>query len=564
MPKPPLNDSTTAASKRKWYASNKDNVQIARIVAGLNRVASGDHTGRKASIATLTRYKLYNPATKTITIPEKFKTPQVVYDKAPLPTPTTQVINVNIVRSQVNNPVSTYDPANDKATGSELKNWVYTVLVAQAKNYDGEVRGKTTIEGNANVAKDLFQIRGLKYDENVDFLPYLMDAPTTLEKMAVYPTWKRSSTISKHLSYLLLIAQQFPPCKKAVPQSILTMYDNKYKYYCGLADTEQESDKEPVFEWRILRNQVFQFYGRESYEALYMLLLNEVIARDNLGCTMRDFNDKTPLAQKVNYCIIDRVEQKATLLLQSYKTKSSHGDQAIKLENPMTVKLILKLHPIGSTQNTLFPASYNKKSKLGAWIISRLKNIPLLKDEKLSLNYLRHSIVSSAIARIGKKDPQRPVKLQLLAEKAMHTTKSQKKYVNDLKDESGKLIVIDPATAKEYDRITTVIEGNDGTVEKGEEVGSGSKKAAKAAPKKSITPTKKPVARKAPAVKKKLLNISEDIESDGESDPLPPPRAPPAAKIHAPPPKLSRRAAIIEEVVAPTRRSSRVRVPTKR
>ena len=222
---------------------------------------------------------------------------------------------------------------------------------------------------------------------------------------------------------------------------------------------------------------------------------------------MRDISDASPTEKKKNYVILDRTDKKATFLLQDFKTVETQGAQAIALDT-QTVNLVIKLHPDDS-QKTLFPPSIQKnQQKLGSWICGQLKKIPLFANENININYLRHSLVSSAVARISKTDKDRPRKLLDLANRAMHTIGSQKKYINDLKDENGKIIHIDPETARDFDRMTTVIEGNDGTVEEGEEVSSGKGKAPL-----NATPKKLPVIPEKVATKVKPV---EDVaESSG-------------------------------------------------
>lgn len=489
-PKPPLKQSAEAIRKRNYYNQKKEDVQRNRIIAALNKLADGNFSGRKPSMKTLLKYHLVKDG--KIEIPTKYKTPLIDYSNIPKVPETSQVINV--VRTQVNSPVSSYDPANDKATGAELNNWVYSVLVNEPKK-SGEVRSKQTIQGCANVAKTLATVYGEKYDDKADFLPKIMNVTKTLELWDKNPAWKKSASKEKPLSYLLKVAQSFPPLVKVVPKAVIDVYDAKFKEYRGLAATEQELSKAPVFEWRIIRNQVFNFYGRESYEALYILLLNTIIGRDNFGALMRDVADTSPTEKKKNYLILDRTNKKATFLLQDFKTVETQGAQAIALDT-QTVNLIIKLHPSNGSQATLFPPNIQKNTqKLGAWMIAQLKKIPLFKDEAININYLRHSLVSSAVARIAMNDKDRPRKLLDLANRAMHTVGSQKKYINDLKDEEGNIIHIDPETAKDFDRMTTVIEGNDGTVEDGDEVTSKAKPKAVAR-----APVLPPIAEAAPKV----------------------------------------------------------------
>jgi hypothetical protein len=457
-----------AIAKRKYYNENKSNVQRTRIISTLQDLANGDLEARRPSLKTLKKYGLYNEETGKVEIPTKYKSPEINYANV-LPEPERNQI-IDVVRVNANTPITTYNSTNDNVNGAELQNWVFNVLSNEPLK-SGEVRSKQTLQGCANIGKILFAVYGEKYTDKSDFLPKILDVTRTLELWDKYSKWNKSSSKEKPLSYLLKVVQSFPPLVKAVSKSIIEIYDAKFRDYKGLAFNEQDSAKKPVFEWRIIRNAIFSVYGRESYESLYILLLNQIIGRDNFGSYIRNISDPTPSKDKNNYLILDRPNKKATFLMQDYKTKGVFGTQAIVLDTQI-VNLIIKLHPTNISQQTLFPANIQtNKQKLGNWIKNQLKKIPLFKDEQINVNYLRHSIISSAIARISS-NADRPRVLLDLANRAFHSVGSQKKYINELKDEDGKIIIINPDSAREFDRITTQLNENDGTIEDGEEITS--------------------------------------------------------------------------------------------
>ena len=103
-PKAELKQTNGAIKKRAYYNDKKYEVQRNRIIANLNKLASGDLTARKSSLATLQKYGLLKDG--KIEIPTKYKTPKINYTDVPPVDNSTQVINV--VRVYENSPVSDY------------------------------------------------------------------------------------------------------------------------------------------------------------------------------------------------------------------------------------------------------------------------------------------------------------------------------------------------------------------------------------------------------------------------------------------------------------------------
>lgn len=493
---------TNKVGKKRYYDSNKEKVQRARIIKALNDLAQGKLNARKPSEKTLAKYGLLQEkdGKQVIVIPDKFKTPVINYTDVPKENDP-QVINVVRVVSQA--PVQAYNDANVKVTGAEIKNWVWTVLSGDTMKGDA-VRSKETLTMYANTPRDLFKIYSREYDENSDCKQLFKDVTTTIQKINDYAPWEASGTKSKHLSGILYLIQNFHPLKLIINKDVIDTYDAEYKRLDSLAKAEQaqKNANRVVFEWSVIRRNVLAHYPAVSYEALIMHLYNDITARDDFGCIMA-YKPSDVKQDDNNYCLIDRQERTAKLFMNKYKTVRSYKGQVFTLSQ-RTTKLILQLHPDNS-QSTLFPPFAN--NKLGSFIRKTLSAVPLLKDEKITINYLRHSIVSSALARMSPNDPNYAQKLQDLAEKSFHRVSTQPTYTNKLKDETGKIITINPATAKAYDAITTVIEGG-GEPEAGDEATSGRPSASK-------KPPPKKGARKPASIPE---TVREDEESDGESE----------------------------------------------
>jgi hypothetical protein len=443
-----LKNDSKNIEKRAKYEASKNDIQRNRIVKQLERLAKGDISARKPSVSTLKKYGLYNEKEKTITINEKYKTPKINYVDIE-PTTTTQTIN--IVRKQSIKPVEEYDTNNTIINGSEIKDWVFTVLSSE-KMKSNNVRSKKTLDLYANTPRNLFRIYDIKYNENVNILSYFNNVDETLKKIESYDKWKTAATKSKNMSGILFLMQNYPPLEKVISKEIIDKYDTQYKAYgnTGKAEQLQATKNKPIFEWSVIRKATLAHYKypkQITYQALIILLYNDVIARDDFGCLMAYSPDEVNPTD--NFCLIDRKKKTAELILNKYKTSGSYREQKIKLSKD-TVNAIFKLHP-NDNKEQLFP---NKK--LGKFISDTFKAVPLLKDEKINIKYLRHSIISSALARIKPSDPNGAKKIEELANKSFHKVSTQNTYLSPLKHADGTPFTVDPNIAKEYDTITTV------------------------------------------------------------------------------------------------------------
>lgn len=458
--------------KREQYEKDKDEVQRRRIIKEINKAAEGDHSARKPSIRTLTKYGLYDSEKKKIVIPETFKNPTINYTD--VEKPETQK-TINIVVKKTNKPVEKYDDSNTEINGAEIKNWVYTVLSVE-KMKGGQLRSKKTLDLYANTTRNLFKIRGEKYDENKNAISYYKDATETLNYIDKYKSWKTAATKSKNLSGVLFLIQNYPPLQSKISESVVEIYDAEYKKYgnTGKAQQMQATANKALFEWSIIRKYTLAFYdypNKNTYESLIVLLYNDIIARDDFGCLMAYKPDEVK-DDNNNYCLLDRNKKTATIFLNKYKTSGHYKSQVIKLSSK-TAKNILELHPT-DVNKTLFEPTNN--NKIGAFISNTFKKVPLFKNEGINIKYLRHSIISSALARIKTTDPKYADKIEALAAKSFHKVSTQNTYLSPLKDAKGKRYEVNPEIVADYDTFTTVQEGSSEESEGEEEINSKKKK----------------------------------------------------------------------------------------
>ena len=453
--------------KREIYQINKIQVQKQRVMKALVKLSAGGEValkGRHPSYKTLTKYKLVNDSGK-IVLPEKYIAPKVNYvDVDPPKTPQT----INIIRKATIAPIAEYDTTNTKVNGKEIKDWVFTELATQIKDGRSAPTGLQTLKMYANTPRNLFNIYGEKYEETDDVLGKFKDFKTTLEKVATYKDWPAPATKAKNLSGILYLIQNFPPIKGKIPKPIIDAYDDAYKTYGnkGKSQQKQKTKSTPLFEWKVIKKETLDFYGypeKVTEETLVVLLYNDVIARDNFGCVM-SYDKNEVLKSDLNYCLLERTKTKATLILNKYKTASSYRGQEIVL-SANTARAIIKLHP-DNTVKTLFRKAVN--TKLGDFIKKMFAKVPLFKDEKININYLRHSIISSALIRIDINKPDYAEKIEELAKKSFHKVGTQDTYNGPLKNKAGQLFTLNPNQISAYDTITQQISGADDNESDGE------------------------------------------------------------------------------------------------
>lgn len=445
-------------AKGNWYKSHSLEVNRSKLI---KQILAGK---RSPSMRTLKKYGLLddtNGDCPTVKVPNKPKFR--IIDNF-----TTKPDVINVVAVNKITPTVPFDPATAATTGKDISNWCMTELPKMQKS-DGAFRTAKTITDYAKVPFKLNEMRGQPYDENANVLPLFMDAHGTIKALETYKTRVelKAATKSKFLKALLFILQNYPKFLN-INKDLIKVYEAEMQRLGGEGDAELMANKEVRFVWSYLRRLVREFYGADSYEYLMMLIYSEIHARDNLALMMA-YKPEDMSNEKTNYLYLDREREKATVFLNYYKTVQQYGKQGVVLRKH-TYDLIVKLHPDDS-KTSLFPT---KSDKLSSWVVSFFKKIPQLKDEGIGITYLRHSIVSSALAELNPNDPDYAKKVQALAAKTMHNVKSQQRhYLHPLKDGNGNPINIDQyAFDKAYDEPTIAGQNiNEGGAEE-EEVGS--------------------------------------------------------------------------------------------
>ena len=473
------------STKNAYYMANAVAINKAKLIKAL---VAGK---RSPSLATLERYGLLDKNADgycpVVTIPNrpKFK----VLDNFAKP-------DIIVVRPQnIITPTQIYDDSNTEITGKQITSWILTKLSTIPKA-DGKVRSAKTIGDYSRICYNLSAIRGKPYDENDNILAYFKNATETIEKVKQHQIWI-PATQAKFLGGMLCVMQNFEPLKNALRPDIITIYNAAFQTLSGIGSAAQLQRKENTrfFIWSYIRKCVRDFYGAESYQYLVVLLYQEILGRDDMGMTMA-YKSEDTLDESKNYLFLDREHKKATAILNVYKTSGAYGKDITVLKHH-TYNLIVTLHPDNS-KKTLFPF----KSKLSKWIISFFAEIPQLKDEHISIRYIRKSVISSALYEIKESDPNFSKKIQDLAEKAHHSIKAQQQsYKAKLKDGNGKPIDVERYIPKKaYDEPTlTNVNINEAAGDEEEEISSSKKpkrcealmKIAEEPPKKVVVPVRK-------------------------------------------------------------------------
>ena len=416
------------AYKLELYHKNKERYNIAKIA---NAVEKG---GRKPRFDTIEKYKFKINDDNEVIIPKKYKF--VIKHTDELEKPPPPVINVVVQTDRSD--MTPYDLDNNHFNGKEFKNWVATILPKMPKNIDGDdFRGDREIKEYNKIPDLLFEFNKLKYNENTDLTPFVMDATKLITQIDNKQTWKAYGTKSKFLGRILFISKHYPPLKHRFNKDLYTILDSQYIKWEGLAKSAQrkKTKETSIFSWNVIKDQVLKKYGKLSYESLLIQLYDAMIGRDDFQLNMA-YKPSDMIAKKQNYLLLERNKVYSAVYMNTYKTVGKYGKLIYKLPKSLT-ELIMTLHK-DDTQKYLFPREQNK---LSSWLIDLLRSIDLFKDEQgLGVKYLRHSLVSTKLMEINPKDPNYNEKVLDLAEKAMHNVARQETYTSPLKDASGKLI----------------------------------------------------------------------------------------------------------------------------
>ena len=172
---------------------------------------------------------------------------------------------------------------------------------------------------------------------------------------------------NEHDQYLKELERYQIPLRKLVEYHVgdkvriytLKQYDSRYRAWSNEAHAIQGANKQstPHFEWNVIKAETLKHYGfvkfkKPTYEALIVLLYNDVIARGDFDLLMA-YKPEDVKKDEHNYLLLDRKNKSSTIILNKFKTVGSKNAQERPLK-PLTTELIMKLHPNDSAE-TLFP-----------------------------------------------------------------------------------------------------------------------------------------------------------------------------------------------------------------
>jgi hypothetical protein len=417
------------AYKSESYKKNRWNVQRSKLLRG---ILAGE---RRPKPETLKKYDIEVNDKGEIIAPVKEKVIINVRDEIDDSSPTV----INVVKRRTQPKVTMYNTDNTALTGEQLRNYVLTVLVDEPQKGEGsKPLSETEIEAYSKIGQVLYKLYGIKpYDATADLTPLLNNADALIQVVDSHPTWKAFGTKARFLSRILALSKKWRPIGNLIVpfMAIYNKLDAQYNEWAALAKSKQldVSSKTEYFIWDDIRDAVILKYGEESFPSLLVQLYEEVVARDDLALQMA--YDESDIGDG-NYLLLNRKKRTAIVHLSKYKT--SKASQPIRFDlSKKLVNLIMRLKPPSDKSPMLFPI---EKSKLKDYLISLFSEIPFLRDEKLGIRYIRHSLISTKFMQLDKNSPTFQSDVAELARKSMHSVSMQQSYKSLLKDKNGNRI----------------------------------------------------------------------------------------------------------------------------
>mmetsp|Transcript_27003 Transcript_27003/g.68340 ORF Transcript_27003/g.68340 Transcript_27003/m.68340 type:complete len:248 (+) Transcript_27003:246-989(+) len=213
--------------------------------------------------------------------------------------------------------------------------------------------------------------------------------------------------------------------------------DAQYKKWDGIATITQRTKSLSTlfYSFDAIKSEVSRVFGQKSYENLLMMLYDNVIARDDFQLTMA-YEKSAMVSNDVNYLYLIS-QNESEVHMNTFKTKGSLNKQIFKLSKSVT-NLIVELHSsLDDLPSKLFP---NEGTKLGPYISKMFAKIPVFKDERIIVKYLRHSIIYTKLMKLDKNATNYAEKVNDLANRPMHSAGIQSAYVSPLKNLRGEQI----------------------------------------------------------------------------------------------------------------------------
>ena len=222
----------------------------------------------------------------------------------------------------------------------------------------------------------------------------------------------------KMVQLLLLLIEHLPV---AVPPATLQLYRNGYKEN-KIEETDARAAREKelasaVMPYGKYKREVSRIFGAASKEAMLVDLYGEVPCRDNYG-SMTIVHHGAKLAAGRNYVVAPETENGTyTIVLQNYKTSGKYG----RLDAELTPGLSNQVRTYIRNNNLKVGGHLFGDKKLSGFVggINRALGIP-----KSAINYIRHSIISTAFTDTTMTASKRRV----LLERMGHSIEMQVSY----------------------------------------------------------------------------------------------------------------------------------------
>ena len=292
--------------KKAWYDKNKAAVQLARITKGLT------DQSRKVSVKTLKKYNVkYDEESNQIIIPKKYKPLSLNYSDVKIDPPPAVI---NVVVGGSDSPIEEYNLDNNKFNAKEYRNWVATILTKMPKKFGSdEVRGEREIKEYFKIPDMLFKFHNEAYNETKDLTPWVRDTADLIEKIDNHTPFKQPATKAKFLGRILFLTKNYPPLKHRINKDVYTVLDSQYILLEGKAKAGQRNKTKttPLFSWDVIKTEVIKKYGKISYEALIVMLYDEMIGRDDFNLKMAYKPEEMTDKNKTNYFFLTRTKEEA-------------------------------------------------------------------------------------------------------------------------------------------------------------------------------------------------------------------------------------------------------------
>lgn len=411
--------------KKDWYNTNKQSVQLSRIVKGLKEGT------RQITENTLKKYNLSVDKDGKVVIPQKQK---IRFTQDDVGKPKDNVIKV-VIKKDIDK-IQHYNLTNTKFTAGNLTDFIATIL----PKLDNPPLSQSVLNAYARLPKALFEMYGEPYDADKDITEWMTNAPLFIKAIADKKAWKSDATKGKALGQYLRLAEDFKPYKDALSTTNKQLLEAKNNDWLQSATAIQtaKTQSTPLFQFDIIKEEVLKVHRKFSYQYLYYALYDIIIPRDDLNSLKMVYNINDMTDPATNYMFIDKANKTGELVMKSYKTKGVYKTKTYVLTSEI-IDIIDDLH---SKQPQpvlkLFPEI--NTPKLTSWVPKITNTIDSLNKDSIGIVYLRHSKISTELLKLKNSSVKdRAAKMIALANISMNSVKSQQgSYISPLKKLNGK------------------------------------------------------------------------------------------------------------------------------